>query len=113
MSHSVSFDESADPVLSNPEAKVPHTSGSWLRVLGGMFFVSLIWMVFLPWLGEREGIRRHIELMQQSGIDPSAMYYSELESIQETEGTLRHLERDDPMLFWRPFGVEADRGPNH
>lgn len=82
-----------------------HWSGKIARVLGGVSAIAIIWLLFLPWLGEQEGIRQHIELMQQAKIDPSAMYYSELGVINDAERSLRLIEREDPNLLWIPRAV--------
>ncbi len=37
-----------------------------------------IWMIVLPWLSNRPSTRRYIERLDAQGIDPAAMYYTEL-----------------------------------
>lgn len=51
----------------------------WLRLGIAVGVMALIWLVVLPRLGETPPIKRHIETMKAAGIDPSAMFYTELE----------------------------------
>ncbi len=41
--------------------------------------VAVIWLCVLPWLSRRPAIKEHIERMKNAGIDPSAMFYTEVE----------------------------------
>lgn len=55
-----------------------------LRVMAFFVAVALVatvWLALLPWLGRQGPIRRHVEQQQQTGVDPSAMFYSELEIL--------------------------------
>lgn len=62
--------------------------------------LALIWLVLLPALGDYPQIRRHIDTMQAAGINPSAMYYSELPNLPAAEAEFRRIHRDDPGLLW-------------
>ena len=67
--------------------------------------LSLIWLVILPWMGQRPMFQDHIRLMERDGIDPSAMFYSELRELDEVEATFRRLAEEEPDLFWRKSGT--------
>ncbi len=41
--------------------------------------LAVIWLGVLPWLSKRPAIEAHIERMKSEGIDPSAMFYTEVE----------------------------------
>lgn len=41
--------------------------------------LSLIWLVVLPWLGERTIVRQHVETLHAADVNASAMFYSELD----------------------------------
>ncbi|UUO04725.1 hypothetical protein M4951_15165 [Blastopirellula sp. J2-11] len=51
----------------------------WTRLLIAVGIVAVVWLVILPQIAETPPVKRHIEKMQAAGIDPSAMFYSELE----------------------------------
>lgn len=40
-----------------------------------------VWLVVLPLVSEQSRVSQHIEQQQRLGIDPSAMFYSELEIV--------------------------------
>lgn len=44
-----------------------------------MLAIALVWLVFLPWLGERPAVRSHVDRLHAANINASAMFYSELE----------------------------------
>lgn len=52
--------------------------------------IGLIWCVVLPRLGSQPSMREYSRWLDERGIDPSAMYYTELEAM---EPILRRLER--------------------
>lgn len=45
---------------------------AWLVAIG------VVWLLVLPSLSRRESNRVYLERLKQRGIDPSAMYYTEL-----------------------------------
>ncbi|MCA9094453.1 MAG: hypothetical protein KDA68_13270 [Planctomycetaceae bacterium] len=71
------------------------------RVVFAVAALGAVWLVVLPWVGEWGGVREHIRRMEEGGVDPSAMYYSELAGLEEAEATFRRLAEEDPELLWR------------
>jgi hypothetical protein len=59
-----------------------------------------LWGILLPWLGQHEAIADHIELQRHHGIDPSAMYYSELETLPPIVHRLEKLHTTNPAELW-------------
>ena len=51
--------------------------------------IALIWMVVLPWISRQAPVRRAIERNEAAGIDPSAMFYTDLEHMSYDQGMLR------------------------
>lgn len=45
--------------------------------------VGLIWLVVLPSSAKRPAMRAHLRWLDDQGIDPSAMYYTELELMEK------------------------------
>lgn len=43
--------------------------------------VAAIWCILLPWLSTRPMVQKHLQFLDDKGIDPSAMYYTELEAM--------------------------------
>ena len=52
--------------------------------------MGLVWLVVLPRIGEQPRVAEHIVTQQRLGIDPSALFYSELEIAA---GIAHHVER--------------------
>lgn len=51
--------------------------------------VLVVWLGVLPWIGRREPVADRIEWLEQKGIDPSAMYYTELDAMEPILQKLR------------------------
>ena len=47
-----------------------------------LLLIAMFWLLFLPWLGERPVVRRHVDRLHAADINASAMFYSELECQQ-------------------------------
>ena len=50
-----------------------------LSAIAVLMSVALVWLVVLPWLGQRAPIRKHIDALHAADINASAMFYSELD----------------------------------
>ena len=51
--------------------------------------VALIWLVVLPKVARNEYVRVKIQRNRDAGIDPDAMFYSDLENLTYRNGMLR------------------------
>ena len=51
--------------------------------------LAVIWLQVLPWVAAQPKMAAHLEQLDKQGIDPSAMFYTELEAM---EPILRRLE---------------------
>lgn len=51
----------------------------YLAAIAAMVSLSLIWLVLLPWLGERAFMRQHVDTLHAADVNASAMFYSELD----------------------------------
>ena len=51
----------------------------WLAA--GAVVASAVWCGLLPWLLSVAPVARHVRLMEERGVDPAAMYYTELERL--------------------------------
>lgn len=54
-----------------------------VRLAMGTAVILVLWLVVLPWLADLPPVRRHIEFLEQRRIDPSAMFYTELDVMDE------------------------------
>ena len=65
-----------------------------------VFDQFLIWGFFLPWLGEQESIKNHIESMEAKGIDPAAMFYTDIDAMEQIDQDLQEIHTHHPQTFW-------------
>ena len=61
----------------------------WRLLLTCCLVIGFTWLVVLPWIGELGPVRRTIERNEAAGIDPSAMFYTDLEHLSYDDGMLR------------------------
>lgn len=57
-----------------------------------MVLITLVWGWCLPQLAQHRTVNKRLEFLDQRGIDPSAMFYTELDAM---EGILDRLENGD------------------
>lgn len=62
--------------------------------------VAIGWLVVFPAISRLGPIRRHIDRLEAARIDPSAMYYTELEMIDDVHRSLAEFHRDHPRALW-------------
>ena len=66
-----------------------------LRLASVVGALGLVWGVVLPWLGRCPMIVRHVTAMESRDVNPTAMYYTELDRIP-----LRPSWIDDRVVLW-------------
>ncbi len=63
------------------------------KLLTAGTLVAAAWLVVLPWIARQPAEQAGWEALQRVGIDPSAMYYTELEAM---EPILQRLNANPP-----------------
>jgi len=58
------------------------TGAKALRLTVALGAVGVVWLLVLPWAAERPKVQERIKWLEAEGIDPAAMYYTELEMMQ-------------------------------
>ena len=51
--------------------------------------VAAIWLIALPRIARHDRVRETIKRNHAAGIDPDAMFYSDLETMTYSDGVLR------------------------
>ncbi len=64
-----------------------------IRLCAWLIALGTLWLVALPALSRREPIASELEWLDQQGVDPSAMYYTELEVMKPILQRLNQRER--------------------
>jgi len=72
-------------------SSVPHNARftGQLRLLLVTGVLSAVWLIVLPWWARRPAVDDHLRFLEERGIDPSAMFYTELDAM---EPILQRLE---------------------
>lgn len=74
--------------------------GGWLSLGVAIAVMLIVWMLVLPWVGSRESVRARIDALDRQGIDPSALFYTDLEAMQQVEADLAAITDSHRQLFW-------------
>jgi len=61
----------------------PSSFGRWLMLIGMISAITVVWCVALPKLAEQPRVQEHLVFLDSKGIDPSAMFYTELDAMDE------------------------------
>ena len=72
----------------------------WRRLLAATVAILVVWTVVLPWIGARPALRARIEGLESQGVDPAALYYTDLEAMPRLESNVADAVRDHPEAFW-------------
>lgn len=54
-----------------------------IRLIAASGVIALGWLAVLPWIAEQPRMKSHLDWLEAEKIDPSAMYYTELEVMTE------------------------------
>ncbi len=86
---------------------IPNAKG-WSSLCLGVSVILVVWTLVLPWIGSRQSVRAQIEYLDRRGIDPAALYYTDLEAMERIESEISAILRAHPDVFWR-IGSAAKR----
>jgi hypothetical protein len=73
----------------------------WLSLCLGALAILIVWMLVLPWIGSRTSVQRQIDSLDRQGVDPAALFYTDLEAMQQIETDLAAISQSHPDAFWR------------
>ena len=54
-----------------------------LRLLMGLATIAVVWLLILPRAAELPSVNKRLRFLDEKEIDPSAMFYTELEVMDE------------------------------
>ena len=80
----------------------------WLSFWFGALVILVVWTVILPWVGSRQSVHRRIEYMDRNGIDPAALYYTDLEAMQRLESDVAAITKAHADAFWSVRSAASD-----
>jgi hypothetical protein len=73
----------------------PDRRRALIRLTVGVAVTAAVWCGLLPRLLTLGPVARHVRLMEARGVDPAAMYYTELERLP-----LRPAWVEDRLVLW-------------
>ena len=77
--HSPASDLKLPPIATNPTASKPL---GLFRLVAWIVPLAAFWLLALPWLSSRPSVAAYIQWLDDCGVDPSAMYYTDLEAMK-------------------------------
>ena len=84
----------------------------WSSLGLGVSAILIVWTLVLPWIGARPSLRSQIEYLHQRGIDPAALYYTDLEAMERIESDLAAIQQAHPDAFWSIGSIARSKSKN-
>ena len=72
----------------------------WVPLCLSVSTILIVWTLVLPWIGSRQSVRTRIEYLKRHGIDPAALYYTDLEAMGRIESEVAAITQAHPDAFW-------------
>lgn len=80
--------------------------GALLGIWGA---IGVIWCGILPLIAHRPAIKSRLDELEASGIDASAMYYSELPAMENVLRFLQEFRERHPRDLWVPIWIQSSQ----
>jgi hypothetical protein len=85
----------------------------WLLLSLAGLGIAVIWTVVLPRLARHPVVEARINHLQRNGVEPAALFYTDLEGMSEWEADVAAANARQPAAFWnagqRSNNVDRDR----
>jgi len=62
--------------------------------------IGVFWLTVLPYVGEQPSVSDHVANQKRLGIDPSALFYTELEIAPDIAHRVERLQESHSTRFW-------------
>ncbi|MBC8350660.1 MAG: hypothetical protein H8E66_01655 [Planctomycetes bacterium] len=72
----------------------------WQRLSLALAAIVVIWGLVLPRLERMPTVQARIKHLNENGIDPAALFYSDHEGMGRWEASIRETQRQHPEAFW-------------
>jgi len=72
----------------------------WVALLVICLGITAVWLVYLPRLARHPVVQQRQEIFDTRGIDPAAMFYTELELLDSPNNRLGQWQREHPDALW-------------
>lgn len=72
----------------------------WSSLCLAVSAILIVWTFVLPWIGSRQPVRSQIENLDRHGVDPAALYYTDLEAMERIEADIAAIYQEHREAFW-------------
>lgn len=72
----------------------------WLLLALTVLGIAVIWTVVLPRLSSHPVVKARIDHLQRYGVEPAALFYTDLERMPEWEADVAAAKAREPAAFW-------------
>ncbi len=86
----------AAPSSASPNVGTPGARHRWTRFLAGVLLIFLFAFGVIPGVQRLGPVREVHEAIQESGIDATALFYTESEVSSEAEASIRNAIKYSP-----------------
>ncbi|MGF1579259.1 MAG: hypothetical protein ACFCD0_07830 [Gemmataceae bacterium] len=74
----------------------------WLLLTAIVGLLAILWLVVLPHLGSHPSYSQRMERLERQGIDPSALFYTELEFMDDVSRKNKQRTNHEQRKLWVP-----------
>ena len=75
---------------------------SLIKLIASCAIICVVWLVLLPILSTQPTTAARIERLESKGIDPSAMFYTDVEIMEEISHRWKETTAKHPDALWVP-----------
>ncbi len=72
----------------------------------GISVITIVWIIVLPRIASWKSVRENIDLLDRKGIDPAALYYTDVEAMARIEADMNAARQSHPEAFWSVRSAE-------
>lgn len=85
--------ESQQTVSCGSSSRTARPRSGWRKLALCCCAIGAVWLLVLPWMAQRSATRQRIDWLRDRQIDPSAMYYTELDAMRPILRRLNDRQR--------------------
>ena len=74
----------------------------WRRLAVVAAGIAATWLVVLPTVGKLDSMKAAIDAREARGIDTGAMFYTDLELMDDVLARSKKFHQQNPDALWRP-----------
>jgi len=72
----------------------------WLSLIAICALIAGLWLGLFPAIAQRPNVAERIQQLEEKGIDPTALFYTELEAMPAAEAKIKQIRSGEDDPFW-------------